>query len=141
MPLSFSTAFKCQLIPEAEMVMLQAAMAHAQLNGEGFVNIRPCLNQIVEVMELLYGETIRRPSKKPIGPWPENDDQRVGKDLANLEYSPQKAVLVDQARIIWQQVIRRNIQAVWFIRTHQPDFFFYVRPKPNAFHQTILTYA
>jgi len=95
-------------------------MANAQRNGAGFVNIRPCLNRVVEVMELFYGQSIRCPSWKPVGPWPEDDGQRVGEDLTYLEYSPQKAVLIDQAHIIWQQVIRRKIPAVWFIRAHRP---------------------
>ena len=41
-------------------------------------------------------------------------------DFAELEYSSQKAVLVDHTRILLNQVIRRQVPAIWFIRQHRP---------------------
>ena len=95
-------------------------MTNTKINDDAFVNIRPCVLQVVEVMELIHCQSIKCPTWRKIGPWPEDDEKRIGEDLADLEYSPHKAVLIDQSRIIWNQVVHRKIPAVWFIRTHRP---------------------
>lgn len=109
------------LIPIAKKTIFHSDMPAIQNNDEAFVHIKPSLKQVIEVMELFHcDEEIRASYRRLIGPWPEDDDQRVREDLADLEYSPQKALLTDQARIIWNQVVQRQITAIWFIRTHRP---------------------
>jgi hypothetical protein len=84
-----------------------------------FVRIAPCLQQAIDILELLYG-SIRCPSWRKLKPWPEDDEKRIGDDISVLEYSPYKSVLLDQSRLIRKLVTLRKMPAVWFIRTHRP---------------------
>ena len=83
------------------------------------VGIRPCLLQVLGIMELIFNNN-RPPSWGKSVPWPGDDAERVSEDVASLEYSPYKAALLDQARQVWKLVIRRKMPAIWFIRTHRP---------------------
>ena len=93
--------------------------------SESLVEIRPCLRQAVDLMEAFYDAVhgctgIRCPSWREVGPWLADGVQKLEEDVWSLEYSPQKAVLVDQTAAIWNLAVYRNVPAIWFIRTHRP---------------------
>lgn len=96
-------------------------MPTTQTNDNPLFDIRPCVTQVLYVMELIYWNKCGPgPAWLALKPSAEDDVLSVTEDLPDLEYSPHKAVLIDQVRIIWNLVVRRRMPAIWFIRTHRP---------------------
>lgn len=92
---------------------------------DSLVEIRPGLRQAIDLMEAVYGSVARPwgvtyPSWREGGPWLAEGMETLEEELAVLEYSPERAVLIDQAEAIWQLTVCRQVPAVWFIRTHRP---------------------
>jgi hypothetical protein len=98
-----------------------------QVSGmcESLLEIKPCLRQAVKLMEALYCSdrgplNIQCPSGRGAGPSLTDGVKKLEEELTSLEYSPQKAVLVDQTEAIWNVAVRRKIPAIWFIRSYEP---------------------
>jgi hypothetical protein len=77
---------------------------------ESLVEIRPCLKQAIDLMELFHESVhgslgIRCPSWRKSGPWLEDDLKKLEEDVTSFEYSPLKAALVDQAGAIWSLAV------------------------------------
>jgi hypothetical protein len=92
---------------------------------EAFVEIKQCLHQTIDLMQVLYGSAQGTAGGQGSGccvkgPWLEDGVKRLEEDLWSLEYSSQKAVVVEQARIIWDLAVRRRIPTRWFTRIHRP---------------------
>jgi hypothetical protein len=93
--------------------------------SKSLVEIRPCLRQAIDLMEQLYESAngscgIRCPSWREFGPWLAEGVKKLEEELAALDYSPRRPILIDQARVIWSLSVRRSIPAIWFIRTSNP---------------------
>ena len=92
---------------------------------EAFVEIRQCLHQTIDLMQVLYGSARGSGGGQGSGcclkgPWLQDGAEKLEEDLWNLEYSAQKAVVIEQARIVWDLAVRRKIPTRWFTRTHRP---------------------
>jgi hypothetical protein len=61
-----------------------------------------------------------QPSWREFGPWLAEGVKKLEEELAALEYSPRKAMLIDQVRVIWSLAVRRRTPAIWFIRAGNP---------------------
>jgi len=96
-------------------------MATTCNNKAPFVPIKPGLHQVIEVMESLFGGADRQLQQLSDAEiWPEGGGQLIGEEALQLEYSPHKAVLIDQTRCIWRAAVKRNVPTIWLGRTHRP---------------------
>jgi hypothetical protein len=88
--------------------------------SESLVGIRPGLRQAIDLMEQLDESAsstcgIWCPSWREFCAWLAEGVKKLEGDLAVLEYSSRKAVLIGQALVIWSLAFRRSIPAIWFI--------------------------
>ena len=93
--------------------------------SESLVEIRQCLHQTIDLMQVLYGSGQGSVGGQASGcclkgPWLKDGVERLEEDLWSLEYSAQKAVVIEQARFIWDLTVRRKIPTRWFTRAHRP---------------------
>jgi hypothetical protein len=64
---------------------------------------------------------IRCPSWREPKTWAKQDLDELEEEVMGLDYSPQKAFVMDQARTIWELGIARNQTVSWVIRTRRPS--------------------
>jgi hypothetical protein len=85
-----------------------------------WMDIKPCLHQAIDLMEVLYGAAHGSAGGKVAGCGLKDGVERLEEDLWDLEYSPQKAVVIAQTQLVWDLAVRRKVPTRWFLRTHRP---------------------
>ena len=81
---------------------------------------RQAVAQAIDLMETCCCAPSGFPSRRGLGPWPDEDVSVVRDEIARLLNAPHAAGLAAQARIIWDLAVIRKQSSVWYLRNYYP---------------------